>query len=96
MGLLPLVMASTFSRRTVLITDSNTSLGLRAAREILEFSAAHVILAVCDIPVEDIARGQLQLKMAEAWTCLSWSGYHGFHTLDENVVDSFGIVVPMP
>ena len=59
MVLFPLVMASTFSRRTVPITDSNTSLGLQAAREFLEFSASHVILAVRDIPVEDIARGQL-------------------------------------
>ena len=71
MGLFPFVMASTFSRRTVLITDSNTSLGLRAGREFLEFIAFHVILAVRDISVEDIARGQLQLKMAEPWTSLS-------------------------
>ena len=69
MGLL--VMASTFSRRTVLVTASNTGLGLRAGREFLELSASHVILAVRDVPVKDIARGQLQLKREEPWTCLS-------------------------
>ena len=45
--------------------------GITSCSWILEFSASHVILAVRDIPVEDIARGQLQLKMAEPWTCLS-------------------------
>lgn len=56
----PAKTTSSFSGKTVLITGSNTGLGFQAARNFLESSASHVILAVRSIPKGHIARDQLE------------------------------------
>ena len=53
---------TTFSGKTVLITGSNTGLGFQAARQYLDLSASHVILAVRNTSKGDAARDQLEAQ----------------------------------
>ena len=58
----PAKTTSRFDGKTVLVTGSNTGLGLHAARSFLELSASHVILAVRDTSKGDAARDQLEAQ----------------------------------
>lgn len=58
----PARTTSSFSGKTILITGSNTGLGLQAARGVLELSASHVVLAVRSTSKGDIARVQLETQ----------------------------------
>lgn len=56
----PAKTTCSFIGKTVLITGSNTGLGLQAARRFLDLSASHVILAVRNTTKGDIARKHLE------------------------------------
>lgn len=58
----PTKTTSTFNGKTVIVTGSNTGLGLQAARGFLELSASHVILAVRNTSKGDVARDQLEAQ----------------------------------
>lgn len=58
----PARITTTFNGNTVLITGSNTGLGLQAARSFLELSASHVILAVRNTSKGETARDQLEAQ----------------------------------
>lgn len=58
----PAKTTSTFNGKTVLISGSNTGLGLQAARSFLELCASHVILAVRSTSKGDVARQQLEAQ----------------------------------
>lgn len=62
----PAKTTSTLNGKTVLITGSNTGLGFHAARNFLELSASHVILAVRNTSKGDIARQQLEVQTGRA------------------------------
>lgn len=73
----PTKTTSAFSGKTVIITGSNTGLGLQAARGFLELSASHVILAVRNTSKGDIARDHLE-------ACTGRTGAISVHELDMN------------
>ncbi len=58
----PAKTTSTFNGKTIVVTGSNTGLGLEAARSFLELSASHVILAVRNTAKGDIARDQIETQ----------------------------------
>ena len=70
-------ITSKFNGKTVIVTGSNTGLGLQAARGFLELSASHVILAVRNTSKGDIARDQLEAQTGR-------TGAVSVHELDMN------------
>jgi NAD(P)-dependent dehydrogenase (short-subunit alcohol dehydrogenase family) len=55
----PLPPSTDFSEKTIIITGSNTSLGLQAARQFLRLKAACVVIAVRSVSKGEVAAAQL-------------------------------------
>ena len=58
----PAPITTSFANKTILITGSNTGLGLHAARQFLSLSASRVILAVRSTAKGEAARAQLEAQ----------------------------------